>query len=63
MREYTDEEIQCFLEEDRLDTETLAKAHRLLKQSTPNDSLPSDGVPTQVRFEIGNESWLTEEHC
>ena len=37
LREYTDEEIQCFLEEDRLDPETLAKVRRLLKKSTPGD--------------------------
>jgi len=30
LREYTDEEIQRFLEEDRLDAETLAKVRRLL---------------------------------
>jgi len=30
LREYTDEEIQRFLEEDRLDTETLAHIRRLL---------------------------------
>jgi hypothetical protein len=39
LREYTDEEIQRFLEEDKLDPETLAKVHRLLKQSTPGDFL------------------------
>ena len=39
LREYTDEEIQRFLEEDRLDTETLAKVLRLLKMSTPGDFL------------------------
>jgi len=39
LREYTDEEIQRFLKEDRLDTETLAKVHRLLKMSTPGDFL------------------------
>jgi hypothetical protein len=38
-REYTDEEIQCFLEEDKLDPETLAKVRRLLKQSTPDGFL------------------------
>jgi len=30
LREYTDEEIRRFLEEDRLDAETLAKVRRLL---------------------------------
>ncbi len=30
LREYTDEEIQRFLEEDRLDPETLAKVRQLL---------------------------------
>jgi len=30
LREYTDEEIQRFLEEDRLDLETLAKVRQLL---------------------------------
>ncbi|MDH7485036.1 MAG: AbrB/MazE/SpoVT family DNA-binding domain-containing protein [Anaerolineae bacterium] len=30
LREYTDEEIQRFLEEDRLDSETLAKVRQLL---------------------------------
>jgi hypothetical protein len=39
LREYTDEEIQRFLEEDKLDPEMLAKVHRLLKQSTPDDFL------------------------
>ena len=39
LREYTDEEIQRFLEEDNLDPETLAKVHRLLKKSTPFDFL------------------------
>ena len=31
LREYTDEEIQRFLEEDRLDPEILAKVRRLLR--------------------------------
>lgn len=31
LREYTDEEIQRFLEEDKLDPELLAKARSLLK--------------------------------
>ncbi len=31
LREYTDEEIRRFLEEDRLDPETLAKVRRLLE--------------------------------
>ena len=39
LREYTDEEIQFFLEEDKLDPETLAKVHRLLKKSSSNDFL------------------------
>ncbi len=37
MREYTDEEIQFFLEEDKLDPETLARVHRLLKKSSSTD--------------------------
>lgn len=39
LREYTDEEIHRFLEEDNLDPETLAKVHCLLKKSTPFDFL------------------------
>lgn len=39
LREYTDEEIQFFLEEDKLDPETLVKVHRLLKKSSSNDFL------------------------
>lgn len=31
LREYTDEEIEHFLEEDRLDSETLAKVRSLLE--------------------------------
>jgi bifunctional DNA-binding transcriptional regulator/antitoxin component of YhaV-PrlF toxin-antitoxin module len=31
LREYSDEEIQRFLEEDRLDPETLAKVRKLLR--------------------------------
>ena len=40
MREYTDEEVQCFLEEDKLDPETLAKVHRLLEKFTSGDFAP-----------------------
>jgi phosphoserine phosphatase len=39
LREYSDEEIQRFLEEDRLDPETLAKICRLLRMSTPGNFL------------------------
>lgn len=39
LREYTDEEIQRFLEEDKLDPQTLAKVRRLPKKSTPFDFL------------------------
>jgi len=39
LREYTDEEIQRFLEGDRLDPETLAKVRRLLRMSAPGESL------------------------
>jgi bifunctional DNA-binding transcriptional regulator/antitoxin component of YhaV-PrlF toxin-antitoxin module len=34
LREYSDEEIQRFLEEDRLDPETLAKVRKLLNGGT-----------------------------
>ena len=53
LREYTDEEILCFLEEDRLDPKVLAEVRRLLEKSTFGDVLPSDGVRTQVRFKTG----------
>lgn len=53
LREYTDEEILCFLEEDRLDPKILAEVRRLLEKSTFGDVLPSDGVRTQVRFKTG----------
>ena len=39
LREYTDEEIQRFLEEDRLDSETLAKVRCFLKMSARGDFL------------------------
>jgi len=39
LREYTDEEIQRFLEGDRLDPETLAKIRRLLRISASGESL------------------------
>jgi len=39
LREYTDEEIQRFLEEDRLYPETLAKVRRLLRMSAPDKFL------------------------
>jgi len=58
MREYTDEEIQCFLEEDRLDPETLAKVRQLLKKSMPSDFLPSDEVWTQVHLKTGEDAPL-----
>ena len=39
LREYTDEEIQRFLEEDKLDPETLAMVRQLLEKSKPGDFL------------------------
>jgi hypothetical protein len=39
LREYTDQEIQRFLEEDKLDPETLAKVRWLLEKYTPDDFL------------------------
>lgn len=55
LREYTDEEIQRLLEEDKLDPEIVAEVRRLLEKSTFDDILPSDGVRTQVRLKTRNE--------